>query len=359
MTGGQRRKVVVSGKATKSSPKVSTARKLNRKLNDGELGGSKKTGKIVDKEEVSDITDTGEDSDVSTSQGVDRSGLQTWRGAGKKGKRTKQVIYVCKGGDVACNEPIKTGEVSIQCEACDNWFHPACQGLSKEAFGAVVEHDLFWVCDGCRKCFSEQRSTRKQVKRDIDQAETRIMEKVEEVRSLVEKAIVKKVDDGLKKMEMKIGESSSALKRVVQEKNIDRKKNLIRHNIPESCHTEAKVRQDHDMKEIGKITDVLCGNENKIKIVQAFRLNRRKDVNSEEIDRRPRLLMVKVEREEDVENLLKKRFELRDAGYPNVYITRDQSKEERERQWKLREELKKKGRDTHRIFRGQIVPRDQ
>lgn len=100
MTGGQRRKVVVSGKATKSSPKVSTARKLNRKLNDGELGGSKKTGKIVDKEEVSDITDTGEDSDVSTSQGVDRSGLQTWRGAGKKGKRTKQVIYVCKGGDV-------------------------------------------------------------------------------------------------------------------------------------------------------------------------------------------------------------------------------------------------------------------
>ena len=71
-------------------------------------------------------------------------------------------------------------------------------------------------------------------------------------------------------MEMKIGESSSALKRVVQEKNIDRKKNLILHNIPESCHTEAKVRQDHDMKEIGKITDVLCGNENKIKICRRF-----------------------------------------------------------------------------------------
>ena len=134
--------------------------------------------------------------------------------------------------------------------------------LSKESFDAVVEHDLSGVCDGGRKCFLEQCSTRKQVEQDIGQAEARVMDIVGEVRtrSLVKKAVVKNVDDGLKKIEMKIGTGSNVLNRVMQEKNIDHKKNLILPNIPESCHTDAKVCEDHDVKEIGKINDALCGN---------------------------------------------------------------------------------------------------
>ena len=130
--------------------------------------------------------------------------------------------------------------------------------LSKESFDAVLEHDLSGVCDGGRKCFLEQCSTRKQVEQDIDQAEARVMDIVGEVRSLVEKAVVKNVDDGPKKIEMEIGVSSNVLNRVIQEKNIDHKKNLILPNIPESCYTEAKVCEDHDVKEIGKINDALC-----------------------------------------------------------------------------------------------------
>ena len=41
------------------------------------------------------------------------------------------------------------------------------------------------MCDGCTKCFSEQCSKRKQIK-DTDEAEARVMDNIEEVRSLVQ-----------------------------------------------------------------------------------------------------------------------------------------------------------------------------
>ena len=116
---------------------------------------------------------------------------------------------------------------------------------------------------------------------------------------------------------------------------------------------------EHDAKELSKITQALCGETTSIKTAQVFRLNRQRPKDQNEIDRRPRLLLIKLESEEDAEALLTKRFGLREAGFPNVYITKDLSKEEREKQWKLREEWKKKGKDSHKIFRGRVVPRGE
>ena len=48
---------------------------------------------------------------------------------------------------------------------------------------------------------------------------------------------------------------------------------------------------------------------------------------------------------------------MKDVGFQNVYLTRDMTPEEREQQKKLREELQKIGKDTHKNFQGKIVPR--
>ena len=200
---------------------------------------------------------------------------------------------------------------------------------------------------------------RKQVKADLERVEAHVVSKIETVKNLVEKVIDRKVDDGLKKLEAKVGESSNALKKVVQEKSIDRSKNLIIHNIPESDNDDPKVRVEHDVKEFSKITHALCGEAVKTKNVRTLRLNRQQRTDLNEIDRKPRLLLIKLESEEEAEELLTKRFGLREAGFPNVYITKDSSREEREKQWKLREEWKRKGKDTHKIFRGQVIPRGQ
>ena len=250
---------------------------------------------------------------------------------GGKEREKFKVRYTCKGGDDACDKIIKPDESSIQCEACTNWFHPGCQGLTQGAFDAISEYDLFWVCVSCQKQFREAQSIKVQVEKQLSEVEARIGNRVEEVKYLVEKVIDRKVDDGMKRVEVKIGESSTALKKAVQEKHIDRSKNLILHNIPESVSEDSKTRKDHDVAEIGKVVEALCGRES-LKVTEAFRLNRTRDIAENEADRRPRLLIVKFEKETEAEYLLKKRFGLREVGYPNVYITKDLSKEERERQ---------------------------
>ena len=112
------------------------------------------------------------------------------------------------------------------------------------------------------------------------------------------------------------------------------------------------------MAAVQKMISEFCGSELSSSITQTFRLGKKRSDDGE-VDRRPRLLMVKMAKQEDAEALLKNRFRLKEVGYPNVYVNKDLSEEEREKQWRLRMELKKRGRDTHRIFRGQVVPRGQ
>ena len=165
--------------------------------------------------------DAGESDDCDSDSSSSSEG--TWQEAGKKGKSPKQskVRYICKGGDDTCNKVIKRKEASIECDSCGEWYHSECQGLSQGAHDAITEHKLFWVCGECQKQFFEVRNIRKQVKLDLEQVEAHVVNKVEEVKSMVEKVINKKVNEGLKQMEEKFGESSTALKKVVQEKNID------------------------------------------------------------------------------------------------------------------------------------------
>ena len=69
-------------------------------------------------------------------------------------------------------------------------------------------------------------------------------------------------------------------------------------------------------------------------------------------------MLVGVKTTEEVDTLISKRlFNLPHVGLSNIYVTRDLSPEETEEQKKLREELSKKGKDTYRIYRGKVVPR--
>ena len=362
MVGGKQRKGGTPPKTTKT-PKTAgkVSGRIRRTVNTvKKVHGDDSEKKVVDSS-VTDSTEGGGVTDVSSEseeeKACDSRAPQTsWKKAGRKGKTAKEVRNICKGGDDTCNQAFKEGELSIECDGCKNWYHPECQGLTRGAFDAITEHELFWLCILCRKHFSEAQSFKTHVKKELSETETRIGRKVEEVKVLVEKVIDAKVNEGMKKVEVRIGESSTALKKVVQEQYLDRSKNLILHNLPESLSEDPKARKEHDMTEIGKLVGALGGSEN-VKVTECFRLYRRKDANEGEVDTRPRLLMVKLGKEAEAEFLLRKRFELREAGYPNVYISKDMSRDEREKQRKLREELAKVGRDKHKIFRGRVVPR--
>ena len=112
---------------------------------------------------------------------------------------------------------------------------------------------------------------------------------------------------------MKIGESSNVLKKVVKENTIDRTRNVILHNIPESESQDAVQRLNDDAQKVNSIINSLCGNRQSIKCVQAFRLQRKQRADANEVDRRPRLMMVKLDKAEEVDFLLRNRFQLREA----------------------------------------------
>ena len=68
-------------------------------------------------------------------------------------------------------------------------------------------------------------------------------------------------------------------------------------------------------------------------------------------------MLVKLTKKEEVQKLMKKRWNLKEVGFPNVYMTEDLPREEREKQKKLREELTAKGKENYRIFQGKVIHR--
>lgn len=310
-------------------------------------------------------SDTGSESSASSEDEVEEIG--DWWKAGKKGKRSQKVSYVCKGGDRRCGKAITGKERCIQCEACGDWYHPNCQGLCKGAFEALVKYDLLWICKECKVRLSDTLDLGKRLENRVAEAERRIIEKVTEVKTQTAADIEGKLDMGIKNMEeqvsKQINETSDALKKVVKvqeiERKVDRSCNVIIHNIPESSSEDVECRKEHDTSKVKDITNVLCGANVHCSVEKVLRLRKKVDAENENIvDRRPRLLLVKFQTKEDADMLYKSRFNLKDKGYPNTYITRDLSLEERERQKKLRQELVQKGKDSHKISGGKVVPKN-
>ena len=172
-----------------------------------------------------------------------------------------------------------------------------------------------------------------------------------------------KVVDELKIIETnvtkEIGRSSDSVKKVVaeQERKVDRSHNVIIHNVPESENVN-NSRED-DLMIVKEMTEAICGKDSGVKVEKVFRLqgNSSAVISSKRLTR-PRLLLVRFEKKEHAELVLKRRFGLRDAGFPNKYINKDLPREQREAERKLRQELKEKGKDAFKIFRGRVVPRD-
>lgn len=157
--------------------------------------------------------------------------------------------------------------------------------------------------------------------------------------------------------------SAHEIKRYVESQDKeDRDSNIILHNIPESTAEDPAVRKQHDSEIFQGVVTALLGGETKVETTNVFRMGKKQVSQGQGpapvTAQKPRLMMVKLKDRDDVNKLIKRRTHLKEAGYPNVYITKDMPPEERAIQRKLREELRHKGKETHRIFRGKVVPRN-
>lgn len=299
---------------------------------------------------------------TSGEEGSDESSV--WRTAVGK-KSPKKVKYVCKGGTKVCGQVISMNDDCILCEACDGWFHPSCQNLSNEAFKALGKFDLLWLCDECRKKLPTLLNVAERVERRVAEAEKKIVEAIQKAPPAL--PLDKNLEEKILNLETEVVKqisaqkealinSSNDLKKAVQKQGSvsNREHNVIIHNILESDSENLECRVSHDESKFKEVAKALYGDGNGIETEKIIRLGKKNEDTT-----RPRLMLVKLRDKRDVEKLFRKRFELKDAGFPNTYITKDLEPEEREKQKKLREEWIAKGKDSHRIFRGQVVPRKQ
>ena len=163
------------------------------------------------------------------------------------------------------------------------------------------------------------------------------------------------------KVSQDLQSSAAQLKKFVESKEKeDRGANLILHNIPESKSVDIDVRKKYDTDSFYNVAAALLGDTSAVEVDQVIRLGKKGEVPNSNTDTepKPRLMLIKLKRKECVDDLIKRRTKLKDVGFPNVYLTRDLSPEERAKHKSLRDELEQKGRSTHVIFRGRVVPRN-
>ncbi|XP_043225276.1 putative histone deacetylase complex subunit cti6 [Amphibalanus amphitrite] len=308
-----------------------------------------------------------------------------WR---KKGRKTRKTKYTCKGGKKVCGLAVADGEDSIQCDLCEQWFHPNCQGLDDKAFQAISDSELLWLCMTCKPNLMDVLRMGKRLEDKLEAVERKIIgvfkvsgpkpdqnNQLEEKINALEKVVVevmnkqqaqvdksleaqKEVVQTMPKLQSELKKSAQELKTLVERKEDKEKRevNLIIHNVPESKSSDPEARKGYDLKSFSNIKEALLG-EGNMEVDKIYRLGKKRESENGEEEPKPRLMLVRLKKKEHVEALMSKRWDLRKTTFDNVYLTRDLTPEEREVQKKLREELIAKGRETHRVFRGKVVPR--
>lgn len=221
-------------------------------------------------------------------------------------------------------------------------------------------------------------------------AETKMQKQVEDKLADMEKKVVETINIQQNKVEVTLQEQKEAvqsvprlttemktelkknvqeLKEIVEKKEdkANREVNILLHNIPESRSSDVEVRKKYDADSFQNVVEALIGEGSNMEVEKIYRLGKRREPREGDDrpgqgqeqgqEQKPRLMLIKLKKKEDVDLLMRKRWELRNVGFENIYLTRDLSPAEREAQRKLREELIEKGKNTHKIFRGKVVPR--
>ena len=153
--------------------------------------------------------------------------------------------------------------------------------------------------------------------------------------------------------------SADKLKQFVLSRDKDeRDMNLILHNIPESVSENGEVRKKYDVDSFCNVAAALLGGTTGIKVQQVMRQGKKEQAGPADNSRpRTRLMLIKVQNEDIIDDLIRRRTQLKDVGFTNVCLTRDVSREESVEHKAMRDDLVERGRDSQVLFRGKIMPR--
>ena len=314
----------------------------------------------------------------------------------KSGKRSRFDALGNKGNiaDVRSAKNSECLKCFLECEEyhkalqyylCEKWFHNECVGIADKAYHAInkLENNIQWVCLSCEKEKDNLKIENLSLKKNIAELKNdnkilnnackEVKKNLDNLKIDIKNDVLKEIREEInlhRNAEQNTGRSNDnalnlreeivkAIKE--EEERKERKCNLVIYNLEESKKQSGK---DRDLEDLEKIKDVFKNNmkvEN-FQIVKSFRMGRK--VNSDSVEgARSRPILIKLSDEAEKWNLLKNAKELRDAeGWKRkIGISLDLCKEDREKDKKLRAELKQKrdsGERNWYIKNGKLSKKD-
>ena len=257
-----------------------------------------------------------------------------------------------------CKKRVNQMQKGIQCDACHGWFHAGCAEVGAEEYEKLTREEEIWLCRKCKECARDAIKENARLKQEIGRL-TRRLEGLEEVVRKMKGEVVEEVVGRVQSVqpiqqEVILGEIGRQVEAKIEEalEKERRKANLVIFNTNESLRPRVEEKIEDDRRECREIFGNALGVEG-VRIEKVIRLGRVRE------DGRGRPMLVKVGSETEKWNLVGQAKKLRRIEkYRSVYINPDQSKEEREKDKKLRDELterRSRGEAGWRIRRGERV----
>lgn len=245
-----------------------------------------------------------------------------------------------------CEQGFSPGIDSIECESCQGWFHLECAGFIKSDLKTISKKGIHWYCNKCDGCFSSIIIKLHELSSQIDTLAKANENERSEVQSYAE--VVKKFDVTSRQNQVMQEQVSKQLKTIRDDMQAEQRAlNLVLFGVREPDETNQTSDILTDIDSIFKD----CGLNYKLTKSQVYRLGPKKTDST-----RPRPLKVCLESEFDKWEVLRRINSIKPQG---IYGRLDLSREEQEKDFRLRQELKKTREEDpegkYKIYQKKII----
>lgn len=258
----------------------------------------------------------------------------------------------CKCGQ--CAKVLKDSEEAVECETCLKWFHLGCTGLTAGDLPTLQKIGVHWYCDSCDNPLVKIDGRVNKIEQELTSIRESFNKAVEQQQTFIDKSyasVVSKIQERSDEIQGSISKQCETIisKQVEIDKEKDEKffrsKNLVVFGIKETDDTVETVEL------IKKIADEVSL-PLQLSIKNVHRIGRKGDTGQTKI----RPIRVLLDSEQKKWEALKRFNALRKPG---VFARLDLSKEEREEDFRLRQELRQAKKEDpigeYKIRRQKII----
>ena len=268
---------------------------------------------------------------------------------------------------------------AITCDMCKSWYHKDCTNIQNSEWDFLMTNpNILYSCDDCLHNKGQNASEMREIKtllQDHLKETKKVMTDLEDkiytnVNKIVEEKFCQytKTQEKLETMvkevkavELNIEEKiKQEVKQQLENKNEKESKqnNLIILRLPEQ-ETEDPTEEYHKDEVVVKKIFETTNPELKAEMERVLKENKIVRLGKRKADKtKPRPIKITLPDSEMKKQIFRGCKNLRDSDYKNISVQNDLTFEEREANFKLRQELKErkdKGEDVC-IFRGKIIP---